>query len=293
MLSSPVARPDAHGVGTGNPLTAGRPVPGTVACGPIVAEVVGAGPVVVLVHGVGLGPETFGALVDDLDGATAAVVHRPGYGVLSDRPPAGLIAQADALAELVRTIALGPAVLLGVSGGATLGLLTAMRHPEVLAAAVLHEPLVGSAAPGLHDLIAGRAAALAADADPGAATRFVAELVGDRTWARLPEAWRAGVVARAAVVRREVPWFAAVDPPPAALAALASAPLTLHTTLGAASGTVRRQAAGVLMDRAGAVVHELRGARHLAQVEAPRALVTVVRAAMATIARPPGQVTAT
>src|SRR4051812_46926873 len=41
--------------------------------------------------------------------------------------------QADALAGLLRTLDLAPAVVMGGSGGARVSLLTAVRHPDVAA----------------------------------------------------------------------------------------------------------------------------------------------------------------
>ena len=261
----------------------------TLRSGPLLADVVGEGPPVVLVHGVGLGPETFGDLAAELaSGATVATVHRPGYGALGDpgRPPVPLADQVTALAGLVEDLGHGPAVLVGVSGGATLGLLVARDRPSVLRAAVLHEPLVGPLAPALHERLAARAAELAADGAPAAVDRFVAGLVGPATWSRLPEAWRHGVRRVGTAVRREVPDFARLAPAPEALAARRGRPPLLITTVGGSSGTARRQAAGVLVDLAGARAHTLAGIGHLAQVEAPAVLARRTRAVLAATARP-------
>ena len=251
--------------------------------GPLLADVVGGGPPVVLVHGVGLGPETFGDLADDLAGAaTVATVHRPGYGALGDpgRPPVPLADQVDALAGLVEDLGQGPAVLVGVSGGATLGLLVALHHPTALRAAVLHEPLVGPLAPALHERLAARTAELAADGSPAGVDRFVAGLVGPATWARLPAPWRDGVRRAGTAIRREVPAFARLAPARHDLEARRGHAPLLVTTVGGSSGTARRQAAGVLVDLAGARAHTLAGVGHLAQVEAPAVLARRTRAVL-------------
>src|SRR5262245_59603899 len=45
--------------------------------------------------------------------------------------------QADALAALLRDLGLGPAILVGGSGGARVSLLTAAHHPDVTAAVAM------------------------------------------------------------------------------------------------------------------------------------------------------------
>jgi len=245
-------------------------------------DVEGTGPLVVLVHGVGLGPETFTALADELRAdATVAIVHRPGYGTEVDAATVSLTDQVDGLAAQIASLDRGPAVVVGVRGGATRGRQVALARPDLLRAVVLHEPLVGPLAPALHDLVAIRAAELAADPDPEAPGRFVSGLVGATTWARLPSDWQAAVTRSGAVVRCEVPWFADVAPSLDELAALRSSDVEVRTTLGASSGSARRQAAGVLASAGGAHVHELCGVGHLAHVEAPAVLAGVVRAALA------------
>ena len=259
----------------------------TVRRGALAAELRGRGPTVVLVHGVGLGPETFAALAEDLaTGATVVTVRRPGYGRPRPGPSAApgvgaptvdLDQQVTDLADLVEGLGLAPAVLVGVSGGATLGLLACLARPDLFGAAILHEPLVGPLAPALHERLLDRAAALAADPDPVAPQRFVAGLVGDATWQRLPSAWRGDVARVAPVVRAEVPAFCRVAPTVDELVARRGRPPVLVTTVGGSSGTARRQAAGVLVDRAGARAHTLAGVGHLAQVEAPAVLARHVR----------------
>jgi pimeloyl-ACP methyl ester carboxylesterase len=77
-----------------------------------------------------------------------ALAERGGRVLIWDRPNCGAsdvrfdgdsesAMQADALAALVRELALGPAVIAGGSGGSRVSLLTAARHPDVAAGLAL------------------------------------------------------------------------------------------------------------------------------------------------------------
>ena len=61
-------------------------------------EQFGTGPAVVLLHGVGVGPDTFAALADAVvaGGHQAVVVHRPGYGLASAPAAVALADQVTA-----------------------------------------------------------------------------------------------------------------------------------------------------------------------------------------------------
>ncbi len=147
--------------------------------------------VVVLVHGVGFGPGTFDAVVRHLVTRALQVrlVTRPGYLAGAPSPPAvapptlpSFQEQVSMLASVV-TDAAGhrphrrPVTLAGCSGGATLALAVALRPTPGLTAAVLHEPLVGPAAPSLHAAITANAARLAETPRSGSAGgRFVDRL---------------------------------------------------------------------------------------------------------------------
>ncbi len=109
----------------------------------------GQGPVVVLLHGVGVGPESFATLAGLLeDHHRVIVLERPGRGRGGPLP---LVDQVDLIAACIRELGAAGGRLVGVSGGATLGLLLAIRHPGAVAGLVLHEPLVGPLAPELHE----------------------------------------------------------------------------------------------------------------------------------------------
>lgn len=220
----------------------------------------GTGPVVVLLHGVGVGPDSFDTVVEQLVSRHRVVVLR--------RPRAAAVAeQAAAVVAAIRSLDSGPVTLTGVSGGATVSLAAAMASPAVVGAVVAHEPLLGAHAQALHGRITAVARALATG--DITSREWFRSLVGPRTWARLPPE-----LDGADVGAEEVAPFAAWSPEPAALDSLRR--LNLTTTVGEWSGPARHEAARVLAERAGAEVIVLPGSGHLPQLEDPCAFAQVV-----------------
>jgi pimeloyl-ACP methyl ester carboxylesterase len=238
-------------------------------------------PPVVLCHGVGLGPEVMASCARLLAPTGAvAVVHRPGYGRLAAAPPAPLDEQVERLAATLGAVADTAGALpalVGVSGGATLGLSLVLGHPELVSVVVLHEPLVGPLAPELHAAVADRAAHLAMTPGPDAVCAFVADLIGASTWQTLTYDERDGVAERELLVRAEVAAFAAFAPSADALEALRTAPVRVVVSTGARSPSPRRAAASVLASLAGAIPVTVPGCGHLAPVDAPVELGALVR----------------
>src|SRR5262245_11819663 len=102
---------------------------------------------------------------------------------------------ADDLAAFIRALKIEPAVLVGVSAGANVALITAVRYPELARAVFVHEPGLRSivtdsadrrlVSEALADRSAARAAAAAGNmAD--AARLFVAGISGPGSFDRLP-----------------------------------------------------------------------------------------------------------
>ena len=204
-------------------------LPGPAGPGLPAIEQFGTGPAVVLVHGVGVGPDTFAALADAVvaGGHQAVVVHRPGYGLASAPAAVSLADQVTALAALVDALTSGSdagdarggvAGVIGVSGGATLALLLALRLAAEgvgVVPIVAHEPLLGPLAPALHHRVRRAVSALGAagrPVRPVATTGFVRRLAGEATWARLPASERDAVAERSALVADEARAFAEVAP---------------------------------------------------------------------------------
>jgi pimeloyl-ACP methyl ester carboxylesterase len=244
----------------------------------------GRGPVVVLVHGVGAGPGSFAALA-----AAMATDHR----VLVVERPTGeggialnLNEQADRLIEALEDLE-GPLdtwCLVGVSGGATLGLAIAIAHPGRIGRFVLHEPLVGRHVPELHEQFT-RSAAIAAQGD-AEAMDVVRAVMGERSWDALGPEERAWALVRAPRWRAEIAAFAGFAPTGVDLAGARAAPVL--TTVGAHSDRARLATAEVLERFAGASVATVPGAGNLVQVDAPHEMASILRAwrPVATGARP-------
>jgi pimeloyl-ACP methyl ester carboxylesterase len=169
------------------------------------------------------------------------------------RPSSGDLAQeVAALAEAARG-----SVVVGVSGGATLGL--ALLSSDVhLAGAVLHEPAVGSLVPGLLDPV------VAAYSDLGI-PGFGRALYGP-SWspAMAPDDPDA--------VARDLAMFRRFEP-----AAVAAGQGPATTTVGGASPAARHEAAGALQHRFGLTTRVLPGSGHFVQHDNPQALAAVVR----------------
>ena len=113
-------------------------------------EVRGSGPLL-LVVGQPMTSGPFGALADDLAGDHTVVTYDPhGVGESSVDDPSLSITpeiEADDLVAIVDELGLGPAAVLGTSGGAVAGLAFASRHPDKITTLIVHEPPVADLLP--------------------------------------------------------------------------------------------------------------------------------------------------
>ncbi len=232
---------------------------------------IGSGPDVVLVHGVGVGAESFAHVAMALAGRWRVhVVARPTPGATAPT----VQDQADALAGTLRTLDAVGARVVGTSGGATLVVAMALGHHDVVGSLVVHEPLLGRHAPALQRRFA--EAALRATHSPEAAVEVVRSIMGETTWSALGASGRARVVAAGTRARLEIPAFTRFDPSAEELATLRDLPIL--TTVGARSGPDRVEAAEVLRRLTGAEVATLAGAANAAQLDAPEALAELIDA---------------
>ncbi|MEU4313083.1 alpha/beta hydrolase [Nocardia sp. NPDC024068] len=200
---------------------------------------------VVLIHGVATDSRVWAATIAAL--GPAVEVHAP------DRPQSGdMDTEVAALAPLCEG-----AFVVGVSGGATLGLEMAARGVG-FAAALLHEPAAGSLAPGLLDDVA-RAFERAGVAG------FGRTLYGP-AWS--PEL----TVAARDTVAGELAMFRAFEPRP--VGALAD---RITLTLGQHSPPARHSSVRDLGAALGLTYRVLPGTGHAAHLEAPAQLAHWVR----------------
>jgi pimeloyl-ACP methyl ester carboxylesterase len=197
---------------------------------------------VVLIHGAATTAAIWSPVSEQLvaAGRTVAAPQRAYSGSLDG--------EIDALVPLCPG-----AIVVGVSGGATLALELAARGVPFLAA-LAHEPAVGSLLPGL---LAPVVAALAADGVRG----FGRTLYGP--------SWTPGdAPPDPEAVARDLAMFRAFEPRPAAPGA---GPVLV--TVGSASPAVRHEAAAALHAACGYPIEELPGAGHGAHLDAVDALV--------------------
>lgn len=108
-------------------------------------EVRGSGPLLMVI-GQPMTSEPFGPLADDLASDHTVVTYDPhGVGKSTVEDPTLPITpeiEADDLAAIIDELGLGPAMLVGSSGGAVAGLALASRHPDKITTLIAHEPPV-------------------------------------------------------------------------------------------------------------------------------------------------------
>lgn len=220
---------------------------------------------IICVHGVGLWPGLF----EGIDfGAPSIAMTRPGYDSTSPVDVAGNVEAVAALAEQT-----DGAVLVGVSGGATIALAGALEAIEGVVAAVSHEPLIGALEPELDDRV--RAWADDLDATPGveSSQRFLEGLYGRASWRKMPPEARDWADDHADVICREVSHFAAFQP---AAGQLADLPIPHLSTVGAHSTRARHRVAALLA-QGGSRVAVIEDAGHHVLIDRPDRFADAVR----------------
>src|SRR5689334_14572833 len=112
-------------------------------------DVSGEGPPLVFVHGMCGRGQVWAGQVERLAGEFTCVIYdRRGHGMSTDGDAVHSVPlHGDDFAALVAGLELPPVVLVGSSGGARVGVDVVLRHPGMLAGAVLSEPPVFSLDP--------------------------------------------------------------------------------------------------------------------------------------------------
>ncbi|MEO2038463.1 MAG: alpha/beta hydrolase [Martelella sp.] len=98
----------------------------------------GSGPLMLFFHGITANSAVFGPLMDAFsDRFTTVAVDQRGHG-RSDKPETGYeaIDFADDIAALIKTLDMGPAILVGHSLGSRNSVTAAARHPELVRSVV-------------------------------------------------------------------------------------------------------------------------------------------------------------
>ena len=218
----------------------------------------------ILVPGVGIAGWSFEDLAALLRGRVRVVVHERATGQPFEE-------QVDALEEVVQ--AQQGAAVVGVSGGATLGLALAIRRPAALLGSVLHEPLVGPLQPGLDARVRELSGQLSRDPAYGAMA-FVAELVGVRTWNQLPEERRRGIGDLDESVAADVNSFCSFAPTIEQLHHVRGLPLV--ASHGHRSSPEREAVTALLEEHCGATGLRIEDCGHAAQLDNPSGLMAAI-----------------
>jgi 3-oxoadipate enol-lactonase len=223
-------------------------------------------PSVVLVHGVGFGPASLTPVAAALQRHAEVLVHsRRGYGWRAGEAPAASVAlHVDDLLEALDGLSVERAVLVGVSGGATVVMAAALARPDRVACAVAHEPAVGSVAPELRLQIL--------TALEGGADELMRFLAGEATWARLPIVVREWLAANTRLIESDAGAFARYEPH----FHDGEVEIPLICSLGERSSDARFLVAERLSARTGAPVLVVPGCGHLPQFDAPRAFAELI-----------------
>ncbi len=235
----------------------------------------------VVVHGVGLWPGSFSAVTERVAAETGCEVvtwTRPPY----DGGETAFGAQLRALAAVV--VEHRPAVVAGVSGGATLALALGIESaagrlgPDVAGALrgiVTHEPLIGALEPVLGRRVADAATELAADPTASSAASFCRGLYGPR-WSDLGADADAWFARHADVVPADVAAFSSFQPAEGDLAEVA---VPHRTSVGARSGPERHRVAATLA-AAGATSVVVPDCGHLIHLDAPDLFVRLITSSL-------------
>ncbi len=207
-------------------------------------------PRLVLIHGAATTAHVWEALEHELSGEFELVAPQRRYSGDWD-------AELDDIAELC-----DGAFVVGVSGGATLGLGLALRGVD-LAGAILHEPAAGSLAPRVLDHV------IAAMRE-GGAPAFGAALYGP--------GWSADMLPTdEAAVARDLAMFRGFEPTTAAH------PLhSIVVTVGEKSPAIRHESVRAVAHLVDARVAEIPGASHAVHLNSVPAFATLIRAEVAT-----------
>ncbi len=247
----------------------------------------GHGVPILLIHPAGATASTWGAVAEELAQVGRVVAYdRRGYS-RSPGKPVHAIPQhtADAVA-LLDSLHAPPAVVVGTSVGATIGIDLALRRPDLVRSVIAYEspwrasrrrPTASSLA-----ALAGMGWLALRGRDADAAERFLRWAYtyrdGGTAWEALPEQWRRAATENAKAVIADIRIAVGSYPPPKKLATITPPVICAHGTRSdpTMAGIARSLARAI----PAASVREIEGAGHLVAFDAPAAFVKVIAEAV-------------
>jgi pimeloyl-ACP methyl ester carboxylesterase len=264
-----------------------------VAVGPVQLyyEVRGTGPPLMLIMGATGDAGNFATVADQLaDEFTVLTYDRRGNS-RSSRPPGWHTTtpeeQADDAAGLLRALELASVAVFGTSSGAICALSLLIREPELVEAAILHEPPMLSALERGDDVRAAIAqlieAGMAAGGPPAGLERFWRFVAGDINWEGLEPGLRERMLGNAETFLNVERTLECYRPDDATLAAI---PVPVQVLLSKESLPFIGEVAGWLASRLGVDVSSTPGT-HTPYQDHPRELAETIRSFLTPAGEPP------
>ncbi len=242
----------------------------------------GNGVPILLIHPAGGTASTWGAVADDLARFGRVIVYdRRGYGRFGGEPVHSIPEHTADAASILDALQATPAVVVGISVGATIAIDLALRRPDVVRTIIAYEsPWRARRYPSASALktlaVVWWLARLGRYAD--ATAMFLrwgyAYRDGGSAWDAYPEEWRNAAVENARATLADV-WIAIGDyPDPKELAKIKT---PVVCSYGARSVDVMARITHALAGAIpNAMVREIEGAGHAAAFDAPAALVKAI-----------------
>lgn len=193
--------------------------------------------------------------------------------------------QADDAAALVRALGRGRAIVFGTSGGAIIALATLLRHPDLVAAAILHEPPLAAVVPEAEAELAHMKDAITEvmqSRGPVAALEAFVRAQAGAAYDAIADGTRARMLGNAETLfRSELDAFVTWRPDEAALARV-NVPVRL--LIGTETTPLFRATTQWLAQRLGVTVGELPGG-HTPYFDRPQVMADALRPLLREVSR--------
>ncbi len=256
---------------------------GHAAGGDLYYEEKGEGPPILLIHPAGATAATWGSIVDDLARIGRVITYdRRGYRRSGGEPVRSMAAHTADAAVLLQRLGASPAVVVGLSVGATIAIDLARLRPDLVRAVVAHESPwhVTRHIPTMRQLTAlitmrwlashGRHADAAASF-----LRFAYTYRdGGTAWDRFPADWRLTAAENARATLDDIRIAVGAYPSARALASVRAA--VVCTCGNRSSDTIIRVTRSLARVIPTATFRQIEGAGHAAPFDAPANFVKIV-----------------
>ncbi|MHB8669558.1 MAG: alpha/beta fold hydrolase [Acidimicrobiales bacterium] len=251
--------------------------------GDLFYEEKGDGVPTLLIHASGATASTWGSAGDDLAQVARVVTYdRRGYGRSGGEPVRSISTHTADAAAILEAVQSPPAVVVGISIGATIAIDLAVRRPDLVRAVIAHESPWRATrhVPTISQLaaLAGMSRLERRGHYPEAAERFLRFAYtyrdGQTAWDAFPQEWRLVAREHAKAALADIHIAVGNYPSPRELATIDS-PVTCSYGERSVHSMVR-----IVRSLAGAIpaarLHQIEGAGHAAAFDAPANFVQVI-----------------